>query len=188
MPEYLGQLHVQEALARFNDKGIFLTIAKRFLETEGETIGKIEAALAANDYNEAKRRDREEVMSDQDMSKNGESHTVDTILAIHDIPVIAINQSNLITFSNDAFTTEYGWDENDLLYQPVSMIMPEYLRDAHKIGFSRFLATEKPVVLGIPLALEILYRDGTVRKAEHFIVGDKTSGEWRFAARITSVV
>src|ERR1017187_7315031 len=122
------------------------------------------------DYNEANRRDKRTGMTDHRVSNNEEPQSVETILAIQDIPVIAINQSNLITFSNDAFSTLFGWTKDELHFQPVSMIMPEYLRDAHKIGFSRFLATEKAVILGIPLDLEILYKDGTVNKAEHYIV------------------
>ncbi len=55
LPECIGQLHITEAITRFNDKSIFLTIAKRFLETEGATSDKIEAALEAKDYQEAQR-------------------------------------------------------------------------------------------------------------------------------------
>lgn len=112
---------------------------------------------------------------------------VDELLAIQNVPVISIDQASLITYINEAFQSAYGWTTEDLLMQPVGVIMPEHLRDAHKIGFSRFLTSEKPTLLGTPLPLEVLLKDGSVHKAEHFIIGDKTHGEWRFAATITRV-
>jgi len=53
LPEHIGELNVSEAIARFNDKDIYLIIARRFLETEGATVDNIEAAIAKNDYQEA---------------------------------------------------------------------------------------------------------------------------------------
>ena len=34
LPEYLGELHVAESIARFNDSTIYLTLAKRVIESE----------------------------------------------------------------------------------------------------------------------------------------------------------
>ncbi len=55
LPECLGELRISEAIARFNDKSIYLTIARRFLETEGSTTGKIESAIENKDFQEARR-------------------------------------------------------------------------------------------------------------------------------------
>lgn len=110
--------------------------------------------------------------------------TVDELVEITDMPVVVISQEGLFTFINTAFEEQYGWTSDDLLHKEVGKIMPPHLRDAHKIGLSRFLTTEKPVLLGTKLPLAALHKDGTIENAEHYIIGDKKDGQWRFAAII----
>jgi len=55
LPEFLGELHVTESIVRFNDVKIYLTIAQRVIETEGQTAQNIEQAFASRDYQEANR-------------------------------------------------------------------------------------------------------------------------------------
>ncbi len=55
LPEVLGELCVKESIARFNDPQIYLTIAQRVIETEGQTAQRIEQAFDARDYQEATR-------------------------------------------------------------------------------------------------------------------------------------
>lgn len=109
---------------------------------------------------------------------------VDELLALDDVPVVAIDQESLFTYVNDAFVSEYGWTENELIGEPVTKIMPSHMRSGHNVGFSRFLTTETSELLGKRLPLEILYKDGTVQTADHYIIGDRTEGKWRFAAVI----
>lgn len=110
--------------------------------------------------------------------------SVDGILAIHDDPVIAANDLGLVTYINEAFTELYGWTADDLIGKELTVIMPEKFREAHQFGFSRFLTTEQPRIAGKPLPLEVVFKDGTVKLAEHFILADKKDGVWRFAATI----
>lgn len=111
--------------------------------------------------------------------------TVEEMLAMKKVPVVAINQESIFTYINEAFEKEYGWKESELLGKPVTKIMPAHMRSAHNVGFSRFLTTESSQLLGIPLPLSILYKDGTEKLSEHFILGDKQAdGRWRFAAII----
>lgn len=111
--------------------------------------------------------------------------SVDEILAIIDQPVVAIDQNGKFYFINDNFTETYGWTKDDLLGKMVTEIIPENLRNAHTIGFARFLSTEQPKVAGQALPLKIQFKDGRVLDAEHFILGDKKDGVWQFAATIT---
>jgi PAS domain S-box-containing protein len=111
--------------------------------------------------------------------------SVDDILKETTIPVIAIDENGLITFVNKAFESAFGWNNEKLNGEVVTNIMPPHMRDAHNIGFSRFLITEAPRILNKPLALPVCCQDGTVVEAEHFIIGDKLEGKWRFAATIT---
>lgn len=106
------------------------------------------------------------------------------LIAIEDLPVVVINQESIFTFINQAFQDEYGWTPNDLLGKTVMEIMPAHMRNAHMIGFSRYLATEKSDLLGKPLPLSVMYKDGREALSDHFILGKKTDGRWEFAAII----
>jgi PAS domain S-box-containing protein len=110
--------------------------------------------------------------------------TVDEMLALSNVPVVAINQNGIFTYINNPFVTEYGWTEDDLLGESVVKIMPKTMHSGHNVGFSRFLTTESSELLGKPLPLKVLYKDGREKISEHFIMGDKINGQWRFSAII----
>ena len=110
--------------------------------------------------------------------------SVDDMLKEQAVPVIVLDKEGVITFVNEAFEKEYGWKKSELLKASVYVIIPTALRQAHNIGFSRFLSTETPTLLEKPLRLPILCKDGQQRDAEHVIVADKQEGAWRFAATI----
>lgn len=110
--------------------------------------------------------------------------TVEEMLSMNNVPVVAIDQESIFTFVNKAFQKEYGWTESDLLGKPVTEIMPEHMRSGHNVGFSRFLTTETSVLLGKPLPLKVQYKDGTVKLSNHYILGEKIDGRWRFGAII----
>lgn len=112
---------------------------------------------------------------------------VSEIISEKDHPSIGINDQGHITFVNEIFTREYGWEKDELLNQPITAIIPHHLREAHQIGFSRFLTTETPRLLGKPLPLEVLLKDGRVKSAEHFILAEKEDGVWRIAALLKTV-
>lgn len=107
------------------------------------------------------------------------------IIAEQNKPAVAIDQNSLFTMVNKEFERAYGWSETELLGKSVTEIIPPHLRDAHQIGFARFLVTEEVTLMGKHLPLGILYKDGTFRDAEHFILGEKHNNRWRFAATIT---
>ncbi|BCA97014.1 hypothetical protein TUM19329_33750 [Legionella antarctica] len=78
----------------------------------------------------------------------------------------------------------YGWEKHSLVGNPLFMIIPEAFHTAHDIGFSRFLKTEKPTLLGKPLALSICHASGGSLSAEHTIYAEKKEGKWAFGALI----
>lgn len=85
---------------------------------------------------------------------------------------------------NKAFEEEYGWSEEELIGKAVMEIMPAHMRSAHMVGFSRYLTTEKSQLLGKPLPLSVLYKDGREATSEHYILGRKIGDRWEFAAII----
>lgn len=110
--------------------------------------------------------------------------TVEDLLKLRDVPVVALDQASLFTYINEAFTKEYGWTNDDLIGKSVVEIMPEHMRSGHNIGFSRFLATEKSELLNKHLPLKVRYKDGTEILSDHFIVAEKLEDKWVFAAVI----
>lgn len=110
--------------------------------------------------------------------------TVKELLLLTDVPVVAIDQESIFTYLNDIFTKEYGWTKKDLIGKPVMEIMPQHMRSAHMVGFSRFLTTESSKLLGKPLPLMVRYKDGREETSNHYILGEKVDGRWRFAAVI----
>lgn len=111
--------------------------------------------------------------------------TVEELMALRDVPVVAIDQESNFTYVNKAFETEYGWSSEYLVGKPVTVIMPAHMQGAHTVGFSRYLATEKSDLLGTLLPLLVTYKDGRCEIANHYILSTKQSdGRWLFAAII----
>jgi PAS domain S-box-containing protein len=102
----------------------------------------------------------------------------------NNVPVIVINESGIIVRVNSLFEQEFGWDGTDLKGQPVSAVIPPSLRDAHNMGFSRYLLSKESTVLNIPLDLEILTGSGQVVMAPHYITAVERGEDVLFAARI----
>lgn len=110
--------------------------------------------------------------------------SVDKILAQEAIPAIGVDDKGDVTSVNGCFTREYGWSRAELVGKPLTTIIPPAMRETHSVGFSRFLATEKPRLLGRSLRLPVLFKDGRELPAEHFIMAEKQGGTWRLAALI----
>lgn len=103
----------------------------------------------------------------------------------NDIPVIVADHQGVITYINPIFEKTYLWPFKKLAGRLLVTIIPTTLHDAHHLGFSRFLTTEKPTLLEKPLPLAILLGDGTEIAAEHTIYAEKENGNWVFCATIT---
>jgi PAS domain S-box-containing protein len=86
---------------------------------------------------------------------------------------------------NQAFEQTYGWTEDQLLGQPLSLILPGAFQMSHQLGFSRFQATEQFTILAHPLRLKTVCADGTEVVSEHFILGEKREVGWVFGATLT---
>ena len=111
--------------------------------------------------------------------------TIKELLTEVEKPVLGMDDVGCINYINEAFEKTYGWAANDIVGRPVSRIIPKEMREAHAVGFSRFLSTGSSSILGKSLPLPIECKDGKVLQAAHFIVGEKNNGRWIFAARIT---
>ncbi|MEB3321600.1 MAG: PAS domain S-box protein, partial [Synechococcaceae cyanobacterium] len=76
------------------------------------------------------------------------------------LPFILADHHGMIEEVNDHFQQVYGWTQQDLAGQSLSIILPAVFRDAHHLGFSRFQITQESQILNHPLHLKTVCRDG----------------------------
>ena len=106
-------------------------------------------------------------------------------LRLGDRPFVLADHSGCVLAINDAFQLAYGWSEEQLRGQPLSVILPEAFRMSHQLGFSRFQSTEVSSILAHPLRLKTICQDGSEIVSEHFIVAEKQDDGWLFGATLT---
>jgi PAS domain S-box-containing protein len=102
-----------------------------------------------------------------------------------DRPFVLADSLGNVVRVNEAFRHTYGWLDEQVVGQPIGMILPESFRMAHQFGFSRFQATEISTILAHPLRLNTLCADGRSLVSEHFIVAEKQATGWVFGATLT---
>ena len=100
------------------------------------------------------------------------------------VPVVMADQTGTITYVNERFESVFGYPQKDIVGRPLAIIIPQNMRDAHHLGFSRFLTTGRPTLLNQPLTLKVVAKDGREFDAEHLIVAEQQQGRWVFAATI----
>jgi PAS domain S-box-containing protein len=57
--------------------------------------------------------------------------------------VVSIDHRGDILLANHATTTTFGYEPSELIGQPLTMLMPEYLRDLHQAGLNRYQETSQ---------------------------------------------
>src|SRR6266852_9322868 len=55
--------------------------------------------------------------------------------------VISLDESSTILFVNPATSRIFGYDASELIGQPLTTLMPDYMRELHNAGFKRYLDT-----------------------------------------------
>jgi PAS domain S-box-containing protein len=75
--------------------------------------------------------------------------------------IITIDDRSVIVMVNDAAGRIFGYESGELLGNPLTMLMPPDYRDRHRAGIQRYLETGVKRVIGTPVELEGLRKDGT---------------------------
>jgi len=55
--------------------------------------------------------------------------------------VVSVDQRSQIILVNPATTRIFGYQVSEMIGQPLTMLMPEFMRELHKAGFQRYLKT-----------------------------------------------
>lgn len=98
--------------------------------------------------------------------------------------IIVANELGLIQHIDPELARALHWRLDELLDQPLTTIIPRRFRDAHNLGFSRFLTTHEATMLDRPLNLWVATSSGQELRAEHYITGLLVDGTWLFGATI----
>ena len=76
------------------------------------------------------------------------------------VAVVVADEGNRIVFANEATSDLLGWPDGTLVGRRLTTIVPPELREAHLVGYTRYLLTGAGTVLGRTLQLPALHHDG----------------------------
>ncbi len=98
--------------------------------------------------------------------------------------LLAADDSNRIVAASESAARLLGWDRDELIGQRIVTIVPEGLRDDHIAGFTRYLVTGQRTIIGTPIRLPALRRDGSQVPVELTVdVVDVGAGRTVFVGR-----
>lgn len=109
-----------------------------------------------------------------------ESLRLQTLLDSTIDSVITINQSGIIENYNKASITLFGYLPNEVIGENVIKLMPASYRDLHQLGMARFLSTEETRIIGKPVEVEALHKNGNTFPIELTLSNFKWEGKYLF--------
>src|SRR3989442_5566497 len=72
--------------------------------------------------------------------------------------IITIDSQSIILFVNHAAEKIFGYSRDEMLLQSLTMLMPDNLRQVHRSGLKRYLATGERHISWEPVELPGLYK------------------------------
>ena len=148
-----SQSELEETISKIRSDGKISDTELILLGKEGE---KIEVLLNVSTiYNEIDEalsnflilRDVSSLRAAQRLQKRSEIR-YETISRSAIDAVIVIDKKGTIIGWNEAAESHFGHSTTEAIGQPVSLIIPDNLHEAHKAGFNRFLKTEEARLIG----------------------------------------
>ena len=100
-------------------------------------------------------------------------------------PFVMVNHFGFIVFVNQKFSEILGWTQDDVLGKTLDCVLPEAFRLSHHLAFSTFDDPASSKVVGHPLMLKTLMKNGDEIITEHHIVAERESEDWFFGATLT---
>lgn len=90
--------------------------------------------------------------------------------------IFTIDEHSTVTFCNRAVERLLGYTPEELIGQPLELIIPERLREAHRRGIERYLRTRERAIPWSGIELPALHKDGHEFPVE-ISFGEWTSGD-----------
>jgi nitrogen fixation negative regulator NifL len=101
--------------------------------------------------------------------------------------IVLMGETGLIEGLNRAAEQMFGYGRDELLGRPMTMLMPEGYRERYEAGLRRHVATGRSAVLGKPIEVEGLRKDGTVFPLELTIGKSVVDGRPVFAGVLRDI-
>ncbi len=135
--------HDERAITDLKATGIFQPYEKEYFRKDGSRIPVLlggallepdgnEGIAFVLDLSEQKRQESARLYSE-------EKYRV--VVETASDAVVNIDDKGSIVFANPATATIFGYDPAELAGKPLTLLMPEYMRELHQTGFKRYLAT-----------------------------------------------
>ena len=127
-----ASIGLQEARLRAEQKRIASELDRRVAQRTMELAATNEELLKEI-------ADRKHV--EEDLRSSEEKHRV--IIEAANDAVVGMDERGAILFANPATKRVFGHDPIEIVGKPLTMLMPEMMRNLHENGFKRYLATGK---------------------------------------------
>lgn len=102
--------------------------------------------------------------------------------------VVSIDQLGRVTYVNNAFEQTFGYRSADVIGRDLAdVIVPPALRDQHRRGLARYLATSESRILNQRLELSAMRADGTLFHAEVTVTRTGVPGEPGFTGFVRDI-
>lgn len=100
---------------------------------------------------------------DSDIAEPAEGITADDqrLLGVEVGWTIVADQNNRIQFAGRDAAGLLGWEPEALAGRRLTTLVPPELRERHLVGFTRYQLTREPVLMGRPVTVDALRRDGS---------------------------
>lgn len=98
--------------------------------------------------------------------------------------MVSAGEEGRIALWNPAAQKLFGYSEEEMMGQDVSVLVPDALRQRHRQGMERFLKTGEGGIIGRVVELQGLCKDGTVIPVEMSLSAERVDGRWVFMAII----
>ena len=111
-----------------------------------------------------------------------EDRLLEALVAAVPDGVVVVDAAGRIEMVNPAVETLFGYPPDDLVGQPVEVLVPEDVRDAHLHNREMYVSTPRPRPMGAGLELHGLRRDGTTFPIDVSLAPVIVGGQRRFGA------
>jgi len=101
--------------------------------------------------------------------------------------IITADKSGKITFCNTAANKMFGYRENDLIGQSISILMPQRFRKAHEKGIARVAASGKARLINETVELYGITKDGSEFPVELSLSNWKSGNHTFYAGIIRDI-
>ena len=102
--------------------------------------------------------------------------------------VVSIDRHGQVTYVNSAFERTFGYLARDVIGRQLSeVIVPPSLREQHRRGLTRYLATMEPRILDQRIELPAMRADGAEFPAEVTVTRTGVPGELGFTGYIRDI-